>query len=93
MVIIILQFSTFLTNPFSFFSFQLILELCLRQPDVDVIAPHLERIRVPAPLSSGSAVVKWRWSSNLHQIFFFFLFSAKGSISLMIETKVSYNQV
>ncbi|XP_043953162.1 TERF1-interacting nuclear factor 2 [Gambusia affinis] len=37
---------------------RLILELCLRQPDVDVIAPHLERIRVPAPLSSGSAVKK-----------------------------------
>ncbi|XP_014844351.1 PREDICTED: uncharacterized protein LOC106918832 [Poecilia mexicana] len=37
---------------------RLILELCLKQPDVDVIAPHLERIRVPAPLSSGSAVKK-----------------------------------
>ncbi|XP_054916132.1 TERF1-interacting nuclear factor 2 [Poeciliopsis prolifica] len=37
---------------------RLILELCLKQPDVDVIAPHLERIRVPAPPSSGSAPKK-----------------------------------
>ncbi|MEQ2278617.1 hypothetical protein AMECASPLE_000747 [Ameca splendens] len=34
---------------------RLILELCLKDPDVNVIAPHLERIRAPAPLLSSSA--------------------------------------
>ncbi|PWA28854.1 hypothetical protein CCH79_00012881 [Gambusia affinis] len=51
---------------------RLILELCLRQPDVDVIAPHLERIRVPAPLSSGSAVelekLLWEFLIRLDQL-------------------------
>ncbi|XP_015257304.1 PREDICTED: TERF1-interacting nuclear factor 2 [Cyprinodon variegatus] len=34
---------------------RLILELCLKQPDIDMIAPHLERIRAPAPLLSSSS--------------------------------------
>ncbi|KAM4714348.1 TERF1-interacting nuclear factor 2 isoform 2-T3 [Anableps anableps] len=37
---------------------RLILELCLKHPDANVIAPHLERIRAPASLSTASAVKK-----------------------------------
>lgn len=37
---------------------RLILELCLKRPDADAIAPHLERIRAPVPLSSSSSVKK-----------------------------------
>lgn len=33
---------------------QLILELCRKQPDEQVILPHLQRIRAPAALSSSS---------------------------------------
>lgn len=34
-------------------SFQLILELCQKQPDEEAITPHLERIRVPAAMSAS----------------------------------------
>ncbi|XP_008426218.1 TERF1-interacting nuclear factor 2 isoform X2 [Poecilia reticulata] len=52
---------------------RLILELCLKQPDVDVIAPHLERIRVPAPLLSGSAVKKDMKIQRTVESFHFFV--------------------
>lgn len=36
-------------------NFQLILELCCKQPDEKVIKPHLERLRAPTALPSPSA--------------------------------------
>lgn len=35
---------------------QLILELCQKQPDEEVITPHLERIRIPAAMSGSGPI-------------------------------------
>lgn len=35
---------------------QLILELCQKQPDEEVITPHLERIRIPAAMSGSGHI-------------------------------------
>lgn len=37
-------------------SFQLILELCHKQPDEEAIMSHLERIRIPAAMSASGHI-------------------------------------
>lgn len=80
---------------------QLILELCRDQPDAEVIAPHLERIRAPAALSSTSDYSKASLSLQLytshiclHCMFFvgsFFVFAILYFVAIILFTLLLEN--
>lgn len=76
--------------------FQLIMELCCKQPDEEVIKPHLERLRVPTALSSPSAptvVNKISFTKQKLQILLTFIAALHSAPKLGGDYRVKHHSI